>query len=366
MYLLLLLVLVLASGIYVFMQQPPFGKMPEGDRLERIKKSPNYRDGAFQNPVPTPDLSEDASYFSVLYDFIFRKDKRGVPSQPLPVVKQDLSKLTDLDKPQVIWFGHSSYLIRIAGKTILVDPVFSERTSPSQLFGTKRFPGTDAYLAHDMPKADIVVFTHDHYDHLDFDFATNWIPANAKIVTSLGVGAHLESWKIPAERITELDWWESSAPLGGFKFTAVPARHFSGRGFKRGQALWSGFVLEAEGYKILLGGDSGYSPHFKQIGDKMGPFNLVILECGQYNAAWKYIHMFPEETVQAAQDLRTETLMPVHWGKFELGLHAWDDPIKRVTKEASIQNLKITTPRIGETVVIDSLYPAQKWWEGLQ
>jgi L-ascorbate metabolism protein UlaG (beta-lactamase superfamily) len=182
-------------------------------------------------------------------------------------------------------------------------------------------------------------------------------------VTSLGVGAHLEYWGVPADKIKELDWWETTDINADTKFTAAPARHFSGRGFKRNQTLWSSFVFETNGYRIYLGGDSGYDKHFAEIGNRFGPFDLAILEDGQYNIYWSNIHMMPEETAQAAVDLKAKVLFPVHWGKFALATHPWDESVQRVLKKAGELNMKVITPRIGEQVILDSIYPATHWWE---
>ena len=176
---------------------------------------------------------------------------------------------------------------------------------------------------------------------------------------SLGVGAHLEHWGIPAEKIVEFDWWESKQIFEEMKLTATPARHFSGRSFNRGKSLWSSYVLQTRNHKFFLGGDSGYDTHFKTIGDKFGPFDLALLECGQYNEDWPYIHMMPEQVVDASKDLQAKVLMPVHWAKFKLSLHAWKEPIERVIKSAKEKNVKTTTPLIGQPVVIDSNYPQE-------
>ncbi len=351
---------IFALGIFLFMQQPVFGINPSGKRLERIVQSPNYKDGVFKNLNPTQVMVNDASVVKMMRDF-FNKPKTTEPQETLPSTQTDLKALSD-DKPSIVWFGHSSYLIKSKGKTILVDPVFSGYSSPVSFFA-KAFKGANAYGVKDMPAIDIMVITHDHYDHLDYETILALQYHVKKIYTSLGVGAHLEHWGIPAEKIVEFDWWQHQKISECIELTAVPARHFSGRSFTRAKTLWSAFVLKIDGYTIFIGGDSGYGTHFKTIGDQYGPFDIALLEAGQYGVNWPNIHMMPEETITAAKDLRAKVLMPVHWGKFALAMHSWDEPIGRVLQEAHKQNIKITTPLIGEVVVLDSIYPDKKWWK---
>lgn len=354
-------VLVLALAVFLFMQQASFGKAPSGARLERIKKSPQYHDGAFQNQSPTPSFTGGATFFSVLKDFLFGKHEGKAPDYDLPSVRRDLTLSPSL-KPEITWFGHSSYLLQVNGLNILVDPVFSGRTSPVSYAGTKAFRGADIYKAEDMPRIDVLVITHDHYDHLDYETVKKLKDKVGLFVTSLGVGAHLEYWGVPAAKIRELDWWETTAINADTKFTATPARHFSGRGFVRNHTLWSSFVFQTNGYNIYLGGDSGYDRHFAEIGNKYGPFDLAVLEDGQYNVSWSNIHMMPEETAQAAVDLKAKYLFPVHWGKFALATHPWDESIQRVLRKSEELKVKVITPQIGEQVILDSIYPHSQWW----
>ena len=357
LYLLVLLV-VPTLGVWLFMQQPTFGKKTANGRLARIKKSPNYRNGAFQNQSHTPNLAEGTSPWDIVKAY-FNLPKDREPAQPIPSVKTDL-KTIPADVPTIVWFGHSSYLIKIAGKSILVDPVFSGNASPVAFFG-KNYEGSNVYSVDDMPEIDVLLITHDHYDHLDYDTVTKLRPKVKQVVASLGVGAHLESWGYDAQNIRELDW-NDVAEVAGFTLTALPARHFSGRGFKRNQTLWSSFALKGAGYTLYLGGDSGYDEHFKAIGAQYGPFDLAILECGQYNEYWKYIHMLPEQTAQAALDLGAKVLLPVHSAKFSLALHAWHEPLERVSQEAQRLSLTVTTPMIGQPVRIGKEYPRKVWW----
>jgi L-ascorbate metabolism protein UlaG (beta-lactamase superfamily) len=261
----------------------------------------------------------------------------------------------------IVWFGHSSYFIHINGKNILVDPVFSGNASPISLFA-KNYQGSNTYSTDDFPELDMVLITHDHYDHLDYASILKLKEKTKHFYTSLGVGAHLAYWGVEESRITEFDWWDELSLDSNIQLIAAPARHFSGRKFTRGKTLWASYILKAPGTTLYLGGDSGYDTHFKEIGEKYGPFDLALLECGQYNLYWPSIHMMPEETAQAALDLKAKRLMPVHWSKFTLALHPWNEPVSRVTAAATKLGVQVTTPMIGEQIVIDSLYPDQKWW----
>lgn len=357
----LIITLVLIVVTYIFMQQKPFGKLPSGKRLERVKQSHNYRDGSFKNLEKTEMLAENVSYYQMMKKY-FGKGVDRQPSAALPTIKTDLNTLPS-DKPVIVWFGHSSYLIKIHDKTILVDPVFSERTSPVQYIGMKAYAGTMAYCAGDMPEVDVVIITHDHYDHLDYNSILALKSKTKLFCTALGVGSHLEYWGIPASSIIEFDWWDHQILLPGIKLTSTPARHFSGRGFTRNKTLWSSFVLDASDHKIFIGGDSGYDSSFKKIGEKFGPFDIALLENGQYDPMWPYIHMMPEEVVQASLDLNANVLMPVHWSKYTLALHPWNEPVKRAITKATELNVTVTTPKIGEVIHIGENYPETHWWE---
>ncbi|WP_295129162.1 MBL fold metallo-hydrolase [uncultured Chitinophaga sp.] len=335
-----------------------FGQKPRGSSLQRVISSPNYKDGKFHNILETR-MMKDGFSVKDFWNFFTAPNTR--PAAVLPSVKTDLHNLP-AGKTSLVWFGHSSYLIHSNGLNILVDPVFSRHASPVPLFG-KSFPGTEVYKAADMPSIDILIVTHDHYDHMDFKTIKALAPSAKLICTSLGVGSHLQYWGVPAEKILEFDWHETQLVVPGVQLTAMPARHFSGRGVTSFGTLWSSFVLELPDTRIFIGGDSGYDEQFAKIGAKYGPFDLALLECGQYNERWPYIHMMPEQTVQAAVDLGARVLMPVHWGKFALALHPWDEPVKRVTTRATALQVKVTTPRIGEPVLLHEYYPAEQWWQ---
>jgi L-ascorbate metabolism protein UlaG (beta-lactamase superfamily) len=363
---LMITLLILASLIAVggvFMRQAKFGRAPEGERLARIQRSPHYKNGSFQNLEQTPQIVEGASYVGLLKKFLFERSRRSAPSSTLPSLKRDLFAL-DPHEDVIVWFGHASYFMQIDGKKFLVDPVFSGSASPVS-FTTKSFPGTDAYTTNDIPEIDVLLITHDHWDHLDYETLLPLKPKIKRIVTGLGVGSHLESWGFDPAIINEMDWNESVDLQDGFELNATTARHFSGRSYIRNNTLWVSFVLSTPTKKIFLSGDGGYGAHFKDIGNRFGPFDLAVLECGQYNENWKYIHMNPEETVKAAVDLRAMTFLPVHWSKFVLALHDWDDPIRRVTAESRRLSVPVLHPMIGEVVMVsDSVY-TDNWWEAV-
>ena len=335
------------------------GKPPSGKHLEKLRQSPNYKTNAFQNLSATPMKPDDISYWKMMREF-FKKNKDTVPPGLLPSVKTDLTNL-DSPTPVIVWFGHSSYLIRIENKNFLVDPVFSGNASPLS-FMIKAFPGSNIYKAEDMPAIDYLILTHDHYDHLDFKTVRKLKKKVDKIYCSLGISSHLKYWGFDTSRITELDWWESNQFEENISLMAAPARHFSGRGIKRGQTFWSSFILKTRDHNLYLGGDSGYDSHFKEIGNKYGPFDIAILEAGQYNSMWPLIHMMPEETVQASVDLQAKALLPVHWGKFSLAMHAWTDPVTRVLDKAKELNVRVLTPKIGQPIILDDDFQFESWW----
>lgn len=335
------------------------GKNPSGKLLQKIKQSPNYKKNGFENLSETPMMLQDTSYYELIKKTLNKNPDVKPPSR-LPSIITDLKNVKTA-KPVIVWFGHSSYFIRINNKNILIDPVFSGNASPVS-FMVKAFEGSDVYSTDDFPEIDFLILTHDHYDHLDYKTVKKLKSKVKKIFCPLGVSSHLTYWGFDENIITEMDWSQTNRLSGDIILTAAPARHFSGRGLKRYKTLWSSFILKTDSYSLYLGGDSGYDTHFKEIGEKYGPFDIVILESGQYNTAWPFIHMMPEQTVQAAIDLRSKILLPVHWGKFSLSLHPWDEPIKRVLKEALSKNLQITTPMIGEPVILNESYPVKEWW----
>lgn len=358
--LLLYIIIGLVVVVFLLLQHPVFGKLPSGERSKRIKLSPNYRNGEFQNLSPTPQLTEGASMPKLMYQMLMgKKPERLEPEGIIPTVKTNLYELSDMS---LVWFGHSSYLFKAAGKTFVVDPVFSGNASP--LPGSmKAFKGSDAYSAADLPEIDYLVISHDHYDHLDYPTLKELIPKVKHVICGLGVGAHLEHWGFDAAIITEMDWWGNQALSGTLRITATPARHFSGRSLRPNQTLWCSYVLYAGDFRLFIGGDSGYDAHFREIGEKFGPFDLAILENGQYNVQWKYIHTLPHELADVQHDLRAKAVLPVHSGKFPLARHAWDEPLELAVKYAGARHQRVLTPKIGEIVHLnDTTQQFSKWW----
>ncbi|WP_266368943.1 MBL fold metallo-hydrolase [Tellurirhabdus rosea] len=353
----------LAVGIFMNVA-PQMGGKATGARLQRIQNSPNFKDGTFRNTTETlMDMS--VAKMARIGWLILRGVKGSEPDEVIKTVPFDAGRLVrtgSADEVAVSWFGHSSLLIRVGGKTILTDPVFGERASAVSFLGPKRFR-YDRYMdVAGLPPVDAVIFSHDHYDHLDYPTVLGLKGRVKRFFVPLGVGAHLEAWGIPAGQITELDWWETTQ-LDELTLVCTPARHFSGRGFSRDATLWSSWVLLGGGKRVFYGADSGYSPNFKAIGDKYGPFDLAMLENGAYNEAWHSIHSMPEETAQAGKDVRAAVVLPIHWGKFNLALHEWRDPIRRLTKKAAELGLPLTTPQIGEVVRLDEPLPRAAWWD---
>jgi L-ascorbate metabolism protein UlaG (beta-lactamase superfamily) len=320
---------------------------------------PHHRENGFANLSYTPQLAEGYSMIKVMKDF-FSRPKTVLPPAPLPSVKTDLRSYYS-KSPSIVWFGHSSYLVHCNGLNILVDPVFSGHASPFSWY-LKAFNGSDVYQPADMPPIDIMIITHNHYDHLDTTTIKALAPKTKRMFMPLGVSRYLNAEGINKQRITEMDWWQGVDIAPNIQLAATPARHFSGRGLKRNGSLWASFVLVIDGYKTFVGSDSGYDTHFREIGKQYGPFDIALLECGQYNQAWPFIHSMPEELVTEGNDLNAKVLMPVHWGKFALALHPWDEPVKRFVDAAEKAGIDYTIPMIGQPVVLDEYYPKEKWW----
>lgn len=355
---------VVLTAVLLYLRQDQFGKTPSGKRLERIQRSPNFKNGKFQNLSKTPTLAEGHNYFSVIYEAYFKKKPRHYPTDIIPSVKTDLKNLSP-DGDVLVWFGHSSYFMQIDGKRFLVDPVFSGSASP--IPGTlKAFKGTNVYTVEDLPEIDYLFITHDHYDHLDYKTIIALTGKTKKVICGLGVGSHLEYWGYDSGKIIESDWNEKIELENGFTAFVEPARHFSGRGLSTNKTLWVSYILQTPTMKIYMGGDSGYDTHYAVIGDKHGPFDLAILDNGQYNKAWKYIHNLPEDVLKAAQDLKTKRVLPVHSSKFALGSHAWDEPLMKLTDLNQSYNISLVTPMIGEAVLLKDRTPQFKqWWIGI-
>lgn len=359
-----LLAIILVITTLLFVRQDKFGKAPGGARLERIRQSPNFKNGKFQNLSHTPTLAEGHNYFEVIYENYFKNKPRHYPEDLIPSVKTDLLHLP-IDRDVLVWFGHSSYFMQIDGKRILVDPVFSGSASP--LPGTvKAFKGTDVYDVADLPDIDYLFISHDHYDHADYQTLVALKSKTKNVICGLGVGSHFEHWGYDTSKIIERDWYEKADLDSGFTVFVEPARHFSGRAFSTNNTLWASYVLQTPGMTIYIGGDSGYDTHYAAIGKKYSPIDLAILDNGQYDEAWKYIHHLPEDVLKAAQDLKAKRIFPVHSSKFALGAHPWDEPLVKLTELNKSYNIPLVTPKIGEIVNLkDASQPFTQWWLGV-
>jgi L-ascorbate metabolism protein UlaG (beta-lactamase superfamily) len=335
------------------------GKNPNPASNQRIRESLNYLNGNFQNLQETRVLTQEAGFFKMLGDFIKGSDNR-TPKNQIPTKKSNLQN-SNQAHVSITWFGHSSYHINWKGFNILVDPVMIGYASPFPGM-INAFKGTDVFNIADIGPIDLLIITHDHYDHLDYHTLVKLKTNTKQVCCSLGVASHLIYWGFSPEIINELDWWETLKLENGMKLTATPARHFSGRSLKRAQTLWSAFMVEYNGQTIFIGGDSGYGDHFKKIGETFPKIDLAILECGQYNEKWPNIHMLPEETVQAHLDLKADVLFPVHWGKFALAYHPWNEPVTRLTEEATQLKIDYSVPMIGETFQLGENLPVKEWW----
>ena len=364
----IILVSVLLLGVvtvFVSMHQVKFGKAPRGERLERIKQSPQYKDGKFQNVHFTPMLTEGYSMLNIMVGFLIKKFPRQKPVEAIPSIKTDLLNLPK-DRNVLVWFGHSSYFIQIEGKRFLIDPVFSGNASPVPN-SNKSFAGSDIYTAADMPEIDYLLITHDHYDHLDYETVMALKDKIKTVVCGLGVGSHFEYWGFSTRRIVEKDWNESILSNTGITIHTAPARHFSGRGPKRNNTLWLSFILQTRDLKIYFSGDGGYDTHFAEIGEKFGGVDLAILDNGQYNVAWQAIHMLPEEVLKAARDLKATRLFPGHSSKFKLAQHPWDEPLVKITELNKAIHIPLVTPMIGELVNLnDEKQAFNEWWKEME
>jgi len=368
-----------AARLY-YWQHPIFGAAPKGERLARITASPNYENGAFRNQIETPMLTTKESRLALMWRNFTGKRRETRPPHPLPATKTDLRALNPA-QDLVIWLGHSSYYVQLGGRRILIDPIFNDHAAPLP-WVNRTFAGTDLYSTADLPNIDLLIITHDHYDHLDYKTARALRAKVTTIVTALGVGAHLEAWGYADYKINELDWGEvfrvsgssgssstsqptaESASKPALEIIATPGRHFSGRTFKRSQTLWMGLVLRTAERRLFFSGDTGYGPHFSQIGAAHGPFDWVTLDTGQYNPRWAFMHMQPEEAAQAAEDLRARAYTPGHVGRLTISEHDWDDPFKRASASSVGRSYALWTPEIGRPIYLDDRpQHFSPWWE---
>lgn len=357
-----LFLLCLAFGMLrFFSSRPQLGEVYSIEELrERYGQYSYFQDASFK-PFHV-DAALTFKKFLLYVEGLLKKKN----ARPKKIIENLPLKFENAPQNEVkaTWFGHSSLLFQFGSLKVLVDPVFSGYASPFSFFG-KQFAYRSSYDAKNFPKIDVLIISHNHYDHLDYETLSHLKDKVDLVATSLGVSKCLLSWGFDQEKIVELAWDESFR-RGELDITAVTAKHFSGRTLKDQNAtLWSGWVLSWKGKKIYYSGDSSYDSFFKEIGEKYGPIDLAAIECGAYDKLWPDVHMFPEQTVQAAQDVKAKMLLPIHWGKFDLALHSWDDSIERVVAEAQKRGLPITTPRIGQTIGLDETVEDPWWREAL-
>ncbi|MBN2280235.1 MAG: MBL fold metallo-hydrolase [Candidatus Marinimicrobia bacterium] len=358
-----ILLIVLAAIVFYTNFHPVFGGKISKKQKNEFENLPNYRNGRFINQIETPMDMNLVDGIKILRE-LNRNKKEREPQKSLPVMKLDSTAIARREKNRVTWFGHSTFLVELDEKIILIDPMFSLRASPLRIFGPKRYTMEFPIALEKLPEIDIVLISHDHYDHLDRKSLCKLKDKTRRFIVPLGVENHLLKWGVDPAKITSLNWWDSTmaADIG---FIAAPARHFSGRKTgDRFQTLWCSWVIQGQTHQIYYSGDSAYGPHFRQIFEKFGKFDLALLECGQYNVKWRSVHMLPEETVQAALDLQTQIFMPIHWAGFTLSVHSWTEPAERVTAEAKKLNAVITTPLIGQSLDLnENIFPRENWWE---
>jgi len=344
------------------------GQKPSGLRLERIRASRLWDGNAFRNVHPVlPRLLKSDVPMPTLSEFLFGGDRR-VPTGPLPSVDPTAGwRKKPRTGLRATWLGHSTVLIEIDGVRVLTDPVWGLRASPSQWAGPKRFQPVPIAVRK-LPPLDAVIISHDHYDHLDYTTIRALARSDVPFVTSLGVGAHLEAWGVPATRIVELDWWESfELPKAGLTVTAAPSQHFSGRGLRgRNSTLWSSMVLRSERHGVFFSGDTGLTTEYAAIRERLGPFDLVMLEVGAFHPAWGHIHLGPANALEAWSLLGRSAFLPVHWGTFSLAMHAWDEPVETLVALGAKRGVPLVMPRLGEPVEPAHVVQVSPWWRAVE
>ena len=351
--------------VVLFMNfSPQFGGKATDEQKAEYAKSVNYEAGKFRNiGGVTADMSRGDMWKAMRG--MLKSIPNTSPSKALNFHKLDSTEIADyIGETRFVWFGHSSFLLQIKGKNLLLDPMLGNVPAPHPWFGSKRFSKGLPIDIEKLPAIDAVLISHDHYDHLDYPSIKGLKDKVGHFFTPLGLGNHLRAWGVEDEKITELDWWQE-VEFEDFTFASTPSQHFSGRGFSdRDNTLWTSWVIEAPDEKIFFSGDSGYAKHFKEIGEKYGPFDFAMVECGQYNKLWPVVHMFPEETAQAAVDLKAKKAMPIHWGAFKLAQHTWTDPVERFKLKAEELDVNYIVPEIGAFVKLsDSSAVNKMWWE---
>lgn len=364
-WIVLFLVMFAASISIFLLYAARFGSRPSKEDQTRFEASAQYDKAKriFQNQDHEAFARmNNRMSIGTMFKLQTQSVEESSPEFPLPSVKPDIQKFLELSPSvKAIWFGHSTLLFNIDGKTILVDPVFSNYASPFS-FIIKRFQPPALSLA-ELPPIDYIVISHDHYDHLDINTIKHFVKSKTLFIVPLGVGSHLKGWGIDGARITELDWWQKHE-ASGLSFIATPAQHFSGRSLTdRNKTLWSGWIFQNQSQKIFYSGDSGYGAHFKEIGSKYGPFDAAYIDIGQYNELWPEVHLPPEQALQAFLDVNARSLVPVHWGAFVLAKHSWYEPVERMSQLTAEKKIKFLTPQLGEPIAISPDTKTSQWWK---
>jgi len=333
------------------------GQGASGARLARMQRSAQWDGDGFENPEPLwNDIWGSISGMASGSDY-------SVPDSPLDVVRPRASLFTEAPQSglRVTWLGHSTLLIEIDGRRILTDPVWGEYSSPFTWTGPERWYAPPIAL-EDLPPIDAVLISHDHYDHLDHPTMVAMRDWDTVFVVPLGVGAHLVYWGIPADRIVVLDWWERTQ-VGDLTVVCTPARHASGRQvFDQNDTLWAGYALLGDTHRVMFTGDTGLFDGMREIGRRLGPFDLTMIEVGAYNRAWPDWHLGPEQAVLAHRMLRGRAMLPIHWGLFDLAMHGWTEPIERTVVAAEAQDIRLLTPRPGQPFELDDSTELARWW----
>ena len=354
------IIILLVAGGYLFLKYAPvFGGIPDSQSQQKIAASQNQKGGRFVNLLPTRVMTPHAdspTLTEALSDYFFNPKGKN-PEQPLPSEAMQTKPLGD---GELIWFGHSTVLFSTEDVVTITDPVFY-RASPIPI-GGKPFEFKHKTTPEMLPEIDVVLISHDHYDHLDMKSIKELDSKVGQYLVPLGVKAHLQHWGVDSDKVAELDWYESIR-VKGVNYTLTPSRHFSGRKLTNGnRTLWGSWAVNSDNLNLYFSGDSGYFDEFKVIGERFGPFDIALLECGAYNRDWSQIHMFPEQTAQAALDLKAERVLPVHWGKFDLSRHTWREPVNRLRKAAEQSNLSVVLPLVGERFRPEQA-PHHLWFE---
>lgn len=353
---------VLGGGLFLGFS-PEFGGKHSAEDIKRYEQSEHYNKGVFQNLTTTKMDMSARDMASIMKEFLSKKGEKTPDYEP-PFKKVDSTLLADSqDDFSFVWFGHSTFFLKMGGKKILLDPMFSDVPAPHPALGKKRFQSDLPIDIEQLPTIDYVFISHDHYDHLDYQSIKKLKEKVECFFVPLGVGAHLRKWGVDKGQIQEFNWWEEHM-IGDLQLAFTPARHFSGRGLSnRFSTLWGSWVIKNEKHRIFFCGDSGYDTHFKEIGEKYGPFDIAFMECGQYNDLWCEIHMMPEETAVASKDLKAKYMMPIHWGAFSLAMHPWTEPVVRVQKKAREIGVSVVVPMVGEYVRELDNINNYHWWE---